>query len=38
MGRAEPDGTLSGHIFLHQGDDSAFVAERAAAPKKRKRK
>jgi hypothetical protein len=27
--RLEKDGTLSGHIFFHQGDDSGFKAIRA---------
>jgi hypothetical protein len=32
------DGALTGRIFLHDGDDSAFVAKRAAGPIKRKRR
>lgn len=26
----ESDGTLRGRLFLHQGDDSGFVAERSS--------
>ena len=32
------DGTLTGRIFLHDGDDSAFIAERAAGSTQRKRR
>lgn len=38
----EGDGVMRGRIFIHRGDDSAFVAERAAkagarAARRRKR-
>jgi hypothetical protein len=29
--RLEEDGTLSGHIFIHHGDDSGFKAARAGS-------
>ena len=29
----QPDGTLRGRLYLHQGDDSGFVAKREDAPR-----
>jgi hypothetical protein len=32
------DDELHGEFFIHQGDESEFLAKRAGAPKYRKRK